>query len=533
MRRREALMTQLHINPERVRVMIKSLSLYALLITSSLLETRVASAEGVEVSEREDATENATESGAEDLGDFGDFGGFDDLPDVELKPSAVPPPPSPLRVDGFARTQWALWTLREIDQGWAKGRQSLDLSARYKRNGWSVTLEGHVEYDLLYLSEGPFDPVQKEEYQTQYIGGIQALSKRFMINDASLTISTGRQIVTWGELDGLSALDVVNPQDQREPGVAEIDDLRIAVWLTRLQYARGAHELEVMVRHEGSYGLLTPPRADYSPFNALLKDQPPEAVALIGSREMRLAHDREGVSADTQSFFARYLYRGAGFDLGVYGASLLDGRGVLSGDRLLKDFPALLQDPQAPLTLTYEHPRYTLTGLTFTKPLKSFLIKGELVGAIDQPVNIGTSESLASLDIAEVNLLTSALSVTYSGFKDITLAAEYQKSSLLGEEPEQPFLFPPNLDVLALRVSSNFLRERLSLSGVVSLIQPRLSGAERGGIIRVDTTYKALDDLHLSLGYIHYLTSDEFGPFYGLEEHDRVFTQLRWNFTLY
>ena len=135
-------------------------------------------------------------------GDMGGFGGFDDLPDVELKPADVPPPPSHLRVDGFARTQWAWWVERALEDGWAKGRQNLDLSARYKRSGWALTLEGHVEYDLLYLTDGPFDPVQKEEYQTQYIGGVQSLSKQLTIGDGSLTISTGRQIVTWGELDG-------------------------------------------------------------------------------------------------------------------------------------------------------------------------------------------------------------------------------------------------------------------------------------------------------------------------------------------
>ena len=59
-----------------------------------------------------------------------------------------------------------------------------------------------------------------------------------------LTLSTGRQIVTWGEGDGLSALDVINSQDQREPGVADIDDIKLAVWLSRLQVAQDKHSFE-------------------------------------------------------------------------------------------------------------------------------------------------------------------------------------------------------------------------------------------------------------------------------------------------
>ena len=207
--------------------------------------------------------EAVEDDGFEDDG-FEDDGfeddGFEDLSALEIKPSALPPPPSALRIDGFARSQWASWILRPLDESWAKGRQNLDLSAKYKRHDWLLTVAGHVEYDLLYdLDDGPFDPVQEEEYRLRYIPGVQSISKRMSIGQAALTLSTGRQIVTWGEGDGLSALDVINSQDQREPGVEEIDDIKLAVWLSRLQVAQDKHSFEVMVRHEGHYGILVPP----------------------------------------------------------------------------------------------------------------------------------------------------------------------------------------------------------------------------------------------------------------------------------
>jgi hypothetical protein len=467
-----------------------------------------------------------------------EFGGFDDLDDVTLKPSA-PLKSSPLSINGFARTQWAMWTLRPIEDSWAKGRQNLDLKATYKKSDWVLTLEGHLEYDLLYLTEGPFDPVQKEEYQARYIGGTQSVSKRFSLGEGSLSISTGRQIVTWGELDGISALDVINPQDQREPGVAEIDDLRIAVWLSRIQYTRASHSLEFMVRHEGNYGLLVPPQADYSPFNTIIASQPLVAT-LLGGKELRFAHEREGVGADTQSYFARYRYYGSGFDLGVYAASLLDGRGVLNGPKLLTSFmTALGATGSGPIEITYAHPRYSIVGTTFAKPWGNWLLKGELVSAINQPTNTGDNEDLSSLEIEEVDTLTGGLSLTYSGISDTVIAAEYQRSTLLSEDPDQPFFFPPNIDILAIRANSTFFRERITVSGVISLIAPQWSQPsaahrpERGGLLRFDASYRLLDSLKLALGYIHYLSGDDFGPFYGLEDHDRVFTQLRWDFNVY
>ena len=61
----------------------------------------------------------------------------------------------------------------------------------------------------------------------------------------------------------------------------------------------------------------------------------------------------------------------------------------------------------------------------------------------------------------------------------------------------------------------------------------QLHQPKRGGLFRVDLSYRILDQLKAGVGYIHYLTGEEFGPFYGLEEHDRLFAQLRWDFTVY
>ena len=349
-----------------------------------------------------------------------------------------------------------------------------------------------------------------------------------------MTLSSGRQVVTWGEADGASALDVINPQDQREPGVSDIDDLRIAVWLSRLEGTWERHSLEFIVRHEGYYGLLVPPRADYSPFNSLLASEPGVARLLEG-KTLRFAHEHEGVSRDTQSYFLRYLYRGEGLDLGLYGASLLDLQGVL-GEVDLNQF---LDPTQTDLALTYLHPRYHIVGGTFALPIASFLLKGEVVGALGRSVNLGESTNPATLTIEKANLLTGVVGITYSGWTDTTIGAEYQRGALIGDEPNQPFFFPPNIDLVVLRFNTTQLREKLTLGAVLSLIQPRwseparLHEPKRGGLIRLDATYRLLDQLKLGLGYIHYLQSDAFGPFYGLEKHDRVFTQLRWDFTVY
>ena len=483
--------------------------------------------------------EGGFDEGGFDEGGF-DEGGFGSLDTINLKTTKLPPPPSALRIDGFVRSQWASWVLRPFEDSWAKGRQNLDLSAKYKKDGWLLTLDAHLEYDLLYdLDDSDFDQVQIEEYRMRYIPGVQSVSKRFSLGHVSLSLSTGRQIITWGESDGLSALDLINPQDQREPGVADIDDMKLAVWLSRLQMSHDKHSLEFIVRHEGNYGILVPPRADYSPFNAIMDSQSAMLPSISGlldqinSKEFRFAHENEGVSANTQSYFLRYLYRGEGFDLGLYAASLLDLQGVIGQ----MDIGQLLNMNSNQVSLTYQHPRYTLTGLTLALPLGNWLFKGELVGSLDKPVNVG--EDFNDLAIAEVNLLTHVFGLTYSGFTDTSLSLEYQGGQVIAQESDLTFFIPPNLDILAMRVNHTFGRERFTAGAILSMIVPQwstpsqLHQPKRGGLFRLDFGYRVLDQLKVGLGYVHYLTGEEFGPFYGLEKHDRLFAQLRWDFTVY
>ena len=487
------------------------------------------SAEEVKPQAQRGAPEVATDDGSGDKSDgFGDEGdGFDDL---VIEPIKAPPPPSALRVDGFVRSHWAAWTQRSAEELWAKGRQSLDLSARYKADGLRLRVDGHVEYDLLYpydeRRETPLiDPGQRATYERQYIPGEQLIAYRW----GSVELSTGRQIVTWGEADGLTTLDMINPRDQREPGVADIDDLRLAVWLTRLRLARGPFDVDLVVRHEGAYGLLVPPLADYSPLRGAL---PPMFAQGLQGKEVGYAHDREGVSTETQSYFLRALYRGHGVDLGLYVASLIDLQGVFELDDPLALLAQLSDPTRARFELPQAHKRFELYGLSSSTTVGAWLIKAELALYHNRSQNIGSPERFGAISVEELSSLSWAGSVTYTGISDLTLSAEYQQGALLGEDRE--LFIPPSTPLVSLRASQALLRERLSLNLVALSFGPsERSIGERGALVRADALYKLTDQLKVSAGYVHYLPGDDFGPFMGLNEHARLFTQLRWDFTLY
>ena len=55
----------------------------------------------------------------------------------------------------------------------------------------------------------------------------------------SLDLKIGRQVVNWGRSDTLRVLDVLNPLDNREPGRADIEDLRCSVGMVKLDWHIG------------------------------------------------------------------------------------------------------------------------------------------------------------------------------------------------------------------------------------------------------------------------------------------------------
>ncbi|MCA9544011.1 MAG: hypothetical protein KC613_06455, partial [Myxococcales bacterium] len=337
-------------------------------------------------------------------------------------------------------------------------------------------------------------------------------------------VTVGRQIVAWGEGDALSVLDVVNPRDNREPGLADLDDLRLAVLASRVSWFTGAHRFELMGIHEAYFGEFAPPLADFSPFRALVTDDP-TAAALLGSKRVRFAHAPERWSLDGQMALARWVYKGPGLDLGLYAASVLDRTGVVVLPALS---PALLTADT--LTLTLDHQRYTLVGTSGATAVGAWLLKWELAGELDKAFNAGDPAAgpIPELRVDRGTTLQAMASVGYTGIADLQIFVEVQKGFLL-DGPDD-VLLPVEAPIAAVRATYSLLRERLQLAAAATAIGWT---AERGWLVRGQAQYQIGDGFSVSAGYISYQpgrSATDFGPFYGFEEHDRLFTQVRWDF---
>ena len=463
-------------------------------------------------------------------GDDDDDDEFDESDVPELTPTTAESS-SPWSLTGNTRTRFGFWAERLGERPLAKARQSLDLRLEMARSMWLFRLEGHGEYDAAYqVDRDTYDQPTLDAYEWLIRSG-EAFGRA---SPGNVQVTVGRQVIAWGEGDALSPLDIINPRDNREPGLADLDDLRLPVLATRLALFLGSHRLELVGVHESDFGLQPSPRGPFSPFDAVLSSlEKTDLGPLLSQTTFRLTHQQERFSLDQQEVFFRWVYRGKGIDVGFQAASLLDRQGVFA---FPKPEDLLASDT---VDLTVDHRRYTTAGHSGAWVLDAFVLKWELGVDVNRAVNTGDlaveiPEQASTADLAglvpavgvdEATLVNSMVGVTWSGIQDLRIGLEVGKGWLV-DGPDD-LAMPLTDPLILLRASYQLMRERLQLSAAASMVGWTANGK---WLFRGEAAYEILDGLKAGLGYVTYQPGDDFGLFYGLNNHDRFFTWLRWDF---
>lgn len=454
--------------------------------------------------------------GATDDG-WGDAG-FDGMGEIETAP---PPPPRNASLSGFLRYDLGVWATR-TDRAFAKNRLNLDLAFRYKTERWRVVAELHGEYDAAYLANrDDFDQPTLDVYEARILSGEQYVA----LSLDALEITVGRQIVPWGQGDALSVLDITGPRDLREPGLADIEDLRLGALATRIGFFAGDHRVEAMAVHEAYFDERPPPLGEFSPLRAFVLSN--DLVAnLLADKTLDWHHVQSRFDPAATQGFLRWTHTSPTLDSGLYAAWALDQQGVVK----LPPLGVLTEDR---IALDLDHDRYWLVGYAGATTLDAWIIEWELAASVGKAYNTGDPAGGLTPDAlgdAEGDLISGLVGVSWSGIADTTIGLELRGGRFV-ERPDD-LLFPADAPVASLRIIRQALRQKLRLLGTATVFG---ATAEYGWLLRAEATYDVADGATLTAGYVHFGQGDdgEFGPFYGLTEHDRAFVRVRWDFDLY
>ena len=393
-------------------------------------------------------------------------------------------------------------------RGLSRLRPELDLEVGLDlAPGWKAKAAGRFFHDLAYEINGREDytPDVLETHEQEAELGEAWLQGRL---SSSLDVKIGRQIVVWGKSDNIRVVDVLNPLDLREPGLVDIEDLRLPVTMTKLDYYVGSWNLSAVAVHEIRFNKNPAYGSDFYP-----SDQAP------------FSEDRPDNDPEHTEFGLALKGIFSGWDLSFFGARYYDDEAHLVMTRPAQyAFPYGPQGPAVPVAapeFERRHSRLTMAGLAANAALGNWLLKTEAAFVDGLEFFALPDEDRSRLDVMA--------GVEYSGLTDTTLALEVVNRHLfdfddaLEDAPDSA----EEDDVQAVfRLTRKFAHDTVELVALASVYGFE---AENGSFERFTLEYD-LTDAWSVLGGVVFYQSGEVEMDHDIADNDRVFGQVKYSF---
>jgi hypothetical protein len=394
--------------------------------------------------------------------------------------------------------------------------------------GWAGRLAGFGFYDWAYLINGRNDYTNDVLDDYEWEVDFQEVWIQGSVFD-DIDLKLGRQIVNWGRSDSLRVLDLLNPLDNREPGLTDIEDLRRPVTMAKADYYWGPWSFSAIAIPEMRFNLDPPIGNDFAPVVSTLGTV--EAFYFPTDKPDESFHNTEWAGAVKGIF--------SGWDISFHGAYLWSDQPYL--DPVLTIIPPDEMNPLGDFSFdgsALRQSRFWVVGAGGNYICGSWLFKSEIayLDGLDYTTRtqfmVPLDGDVVTIDAptgtVERNRLDYMGGIEYYGFTDTNIALEIVNRHIFGFREDMHPLFGLREDSLetAIRITRNFLNERLDVT-VLGIIFG--SHAQDGSVVRIDARYDLRDALELGLGIVLYQKGDP-PPFDIINRNDRVFLELKYSF---
>ena len=375
----------------------------------------------------------------------------------------------------------------------------LQLDGKISDN-WKMRVGLDTFYDAIYdiHSNNNYNDDTLDAYQTQLMITDAYIQGR-LTNDIDLKV--GRQIVVWGKSDSIRITDVINPLDNRLPGMTDIEDLRLSVGMAKLDYYLGQWNFSAMAITESRIMLEAAPRSEFFPVDAVFPNGAPDPF-------IPLAEPSNSWDNMQYAFAANGIF--SGWDLSFYGANILDQKWHIEGS--------------TPQTLSREVSKIIMLGSAINIATGSWLLKSEVAYLNGVRYN-STSDEKNRLDIL--------VGFDYMGIKDTVLSLEIASRHIFDHETQmadlntlRPDYVDENEIQTAMRATRSFENDSINATALVSMFG---SSWEYGGFARLWVEYDVIDAVVANFGLVDYIDGDK--PFTkAISDNDRIFADITYSF---
>ena len=505
-----------------IKKLLLCLALTSLLTSSSLLaeENLDADLGGFDIEEVAD-NESIDLEGFGDAQESSDLDGFGDdaitqrqesTPEVQLKQQMFS-----LSGDLAFKTSYGYrdhevkaykTDLQGVDySGFNQAQTSLYLQLDGKlSDNWKMRIGVDSYYDAIYdiHSNDNYNDDTLDTYQTQLMLTDVYIQGRLT---SDIDLKVGRQIVVWGKSDSIRITDVINPLDNRLPGMTDIEDLRLSVGMAKFDYYVGQWNFSVMAIGESRVMLEAAPRSEFFPVDSIFKK--PDGTSAAPEPFPELVTPDSSWDNIQYAFAANGVF--SGWDLSFYAADVLNQKW---------HFEEAI--PTTPVTSSSQRVvgKVQMLGSAINIALGSWLLKSEVAHLSGIRYNMTADEK---------NRLDALIGFDYMGIKDTVLSLEIANRHIFDHET----IMEGGADYVdedevqtAMRVTRSFENDSINATALVSMFG---ASWEYGGFARLWVEYDVIDAVVANFGVVDYIAGDK--PFAkAISDNDRIFADITYSF---
>jgi hypothetical protein len=384
--------------------------------------------------------------------------------------------------------------------GFNQAQTSLFLQLDSKlSDDWKMRISANMFYDGIYdmYSHNDYRSEVEDEYKTELRLDDTYLQGKLT---SSLDLKVGRQIVVWGKSDSIRITDVINPLDNRLPGMTDIEDLRLSVGMAKLDYYFDMWNISAILIAENRIMLEAPPRSEFFPVDGIFAVAPDPFLDL--KTPSTSFSDMQYALAVNGTF--------SGWDLSFYASHVLDQKwhfDHVQGSAPMTDITRIVN-------------KIDMLGTAINVVSGNWLLKSEIAYISGIGYNSTADEK---------NRLDALVGFDYTGFRDTVISVEVANRHIFDYEAQmknQADYVDKDEMQTAIRLTRSFSNETINATALLSMFG---SSWEDGGFARVWVDYEIMDALSVNLGVVDYIGGDKVFRD-SIKDNDRIFADITYSF---